>query len=487
MRTILKYKFIAIVLMLLVFVSCEDFLDVNEHPNKQTTPVLSTLTSSCIVQAANVNYSLTYYGSRYAQHTSGVRGGQTDQYYENRMNSAWYRLYAVLLADLDELKKLATEKEAYHFLGVAQILNAAYLGAASDFWGSLPYSEAFKGNENLTPAFDTQEQIYAEVYNMLDAAIANLQKSDIKYDFNGDGFETDFDLLYDGDTEKWIKLAHAYKARFLNHWSNTGSFDAAAVKSAVNSSFSSSDDDADFYYNSMDYSPYYSIVLANNTGNVSIMFSDYIIQVLNGNIYGTGLDPRLAIIADTTGTDYNGVYTGQVAGSDDARDTDLTFTENCWHFGESSANQLVTYAETQFILAEIEINSGNKGTAFTAYENGLKANMEKLGVSSEDINTYIAETGVTADNISIGDVMKEKYIAMFLQYEAWNDIRRYDYGEGNDTYKNFPLPANINPEMGGKHIRRVLYPLTEENRNGVSANAAKGPDYGLLKPVVWNQ
>ena len=96
-------------------------------------------------------------------------------------------------------------------------------------------------------------------------------------------------------------------------------------------------------------------------------------------------------------------------------------------------------------------------------------------------------TGIDANNITIADVMKEKYIAMYLQYEVWNDIRRYDYGVGNTTYSGFHLPANHNAELGGEYIRRVLYPLTEETRNAESVSAAKGSNYGLLKRMDWDQ
>lgn len=495
MKTIIKYKLIFLVSVLFSFASCEDFLDVNENQNKVTEPTLSTLATSCIGKNASMHYSMTYYTDRYTQHITSVNELTTDQHNEFTMSGTWTSLYTGILADLDELVILATEEDAAHYLGMAQVLTAANIGAATDIWGAIPYSEALQGNENFTPAFDTHDEIYIEVFRLLDEGILNLKKTETRFNFNE--INTNFDILNQGDLDKWIKTAYAYKARFLNHLSNTSSFDAQSVRDAVNNSYTAYAEDANFVYTEQDKSPYYNIVSRNSTGNVSMTFSDYFIQLLNDNIYQIGMiDPRLAIIADTVAYDkygtlipdfYNGVYTGYQSGGSVARDTDLDFTENCWHFGMLSTIQIMTYAEMQFILAEVEVNAGNKTAAYDAYINGLTANMEKLGVEALDITDYITATGVDATNIDIEQVMKEKYVAMFLQFEAWNDIRRYDYGMGNTTYKNFTMPIEHNVELFGEPIRRILYPLTEETRNSTNTEAAKGDDYGLLKRIGWNQ
>lgn len=483
MKNFIKY-IIAMMVIPLLLSSCDDFLDVNKHPNKQTDPTLSTLATSAIIKTADLHTSFSLGANRYSQHISSVGSSQTDQYYKNTMSGTWYSLYTGVLADLDELKKLAETENAYHFLGIAEIMTAANIGAATDMWGAMPYSEALQGNENYLPKFDTQTEIYTEVFRLLDDAINNLQRTDGTFDFNT--ISGSFDLLYSGDASAWLKLAYAYKARFLNHWSKTSSYDPAAIRTAVQNSFTSYDDDANFYYSEQNHSPYYNIVLSNNTGNLSVTFSDYLIQMLNGNIRGNGIDPRLAIIADTTGA--NGVYQGHIPGTtSDPNRQELAFTENCFHFGMLAPIELMTYAELQFILAEVEVNSGNPGAAYTAWENGVRANMAKLGVDALDIDDYLANLGVDASNITIADVMNEKYIATFLNYDAWTDLRRYDYGDGNTTYPGFSQPVDPDPELGGAWVRRVMYPLTEENRNGTNVDEAKGSNYSMAKPLTWDK
>jgi hypothetical protein len=73
--------------------------------------------------------------------------------------------------------------------------------------------------------------------------------------------------------------------------------------------------------------------------------------------------------------------------------------------------------------------------------------------------------------------MKEKYVALFLHPETWNDARRIDY-----QYKDMTLPANHNPELNGQFIRRQIYPDSETSRN--SANV---PSVTLLDRIWWDQ
>ena len=55
-------------------------------------------------------------------------------------------------------------------------------------------------------------------------------------------------------------------------------------------------------------------------------------------------------------------------------------------------------------------------------------------------------------------IFKEKYIATYLNPEAWNDARRFDY-----KYKDFTMPVNATLPT---FIRRLDYPQGERSKNG---------------------
>ena len=71
--------------------------------------------------------------------------------------------------------------------------------------------------------------------------------------------------------------------------------------------------------------------------------------------------------------------------------------------------------------------------------------------------------------------MKEKYKALFLSPETWNDARRFDY-----QYQGFQLPLNA---VTNTFIRRFVYPDIENSRNG--ANVPTVTD--VTEHLWWDQ
>ncbi|MBC8884176.1 SusD/RagB family nutrient-binding outer membrane lipoprotein [Flavobacterium piscinae] len=88
--------------------------------------------------------------------------------------------------------------------GMGQVFEAYLMVTLVDFFGDVPYSEAFDIT-NLNPATDSGESIYNNALGLLDQAIVN--------------FETDapaeptFDFYYQKDWSKWIKLANSLKLK----------------------------------------------------------------------------------------------------------------------------------------------------------------------------------------------------------------------------------------------------------------------------------
>jgi hypothetical protein len=86
-------------------------------------------------------------------------------------------------------------------LGVAKILKAYYLWTLTDRWGPIPFSEALQGAGNFNPKYDTQEDIYFGLLDLLEEAIADFD--------NGPAMQGD--VLYQGDISKWKKLANTLR------------------------------------------------------------------------------------------------------------------------------------------------------------------------------------------------------------------------------------------------------------------------------------
>ena len=68
----------------------------------------------------------------------------------------------------------------------------------TDRWGDIPYSDALKGDPNVT--FDTQEVIYKDLIKELTEAVAQ---------FTTGGAAVKGDIIYGGDIAKWKKFANS--------------------------------------------------------------------------------------------------------------------------------------------------------------------------------------------------------------------------------------------------------------------------------------
>ncbi|MFO7799966.1 MAG: SusD/RagB family nutrient-binding outer membrane lipoprotein, partial [Rhodohalobacter sp.] len=133
-----------------------------------------------------------------------------------------------------------------------------------------------------------------------------------------------------------------------------------------------------------------------------------------------------------------------------------------------------TYAETKFIEAEAEFLVANSGSfqatganaaAYEAYLEGIRANMDKLGVSQADRDAYLSDPNVAVGtaNLTMELIMKEKYKALFLNPETFNDLRRYNF---DDTiFRGLELPEDHNSVLNGQWIQRAVYPSSEFSRN----------------------
>ena len=146
------------------FASCKKFLggNTNINPNKASVISLNTSLPAVIDATATNQYyvalSTTLFAQQLAAYTSGPLND--DQHKEVRMTTAFTGLYQNALSNLDAMVKLAAQQNAPYYGGIGKILQVVNLQMATDVWGAVPFSEAFKGTENLYPKYDDQQTLY---------------------------------------------------------------------------------------------------------------------------------------------------------------------------------------------------------------------------------------------------------------------------------------------------------------------------------------
>lgn len=448
------------VLMLVGASSCkDDYFNLSSNPNLISNPPLSSLLSTTTQKTAYSSQRVANITSYFVQYLANPgAGGSTDTYLITDYTGTWDYIYFAL-ADLYDMKKRAQEQGASEYVGVANVMTAYHLNLIADTFGAGPYSKAFDGT-TLTPGYDSEEAMYTTALNLLNEALTELAKTDSKVKLSAAN-----DLIHKGSTAAWIKTTQALRARMLNKVSKKSTYSAVNVLDAVSKSYTANTDDAQMASYLL-RSPW-AIVARNNAALVlDGWLSNQFVNQLNGTTY-TVIDPRIEKITDKT---VNGTYVGtrngqgNVGGNNTVKD-EVYISLNSPLSGDASPLLLVTFAEMKFVEAEAALRSGDRARAYTAYLAGIRANMDKLAVAAAGRDAYLANTAVAvgAAALTLDLIFKEKYVATYLNPEAWNDARRYDY-----KYKGFTLPMNAALPT---FIRRVAYPSGEVTKNGANVPA----------------
>lgn len=474
--TLMKRSYLYItaltILLSITSIGCKKYFDVGENPNQITDPPLNTLLTTATSKTAYSSYNVANITSYFTQYLASPSvGGSTDTYQLTDYSSAWNAIYFAM-ADINEMKKKAVQTGATEHLGVADILMAYHVDLIVDLWGSGPYSEAF--NESiLTPKYDDPETLYNTSLSLVNEGIAELAKTGATVKLGAAD-----DLIYGGDLSKWTKFAYLLKARLLNKISKKPAYDPAAVLAATALSFTGNGDNAKMA-NFAGNNPWANIASDNANLLLGGWLSQQFIDALNGNSYGV-VDPRVFKITDPT---VNGTFVGTPNGTGNVGNASNTIKDEVYISLNSPLSSrtaplyLATYAELKFIEAEAAFRlpaAAGLARAYAAYTAGIRANMELLGVTVNDQNAYLASTAVapSANALTLDLIFKEKYIANYLNPEAWVDARRFDY-----QYKDFTLPANT---ATSAFIRRVDYVDAEKSKNGKNV-----PQFGSLTDRLW--
>jgi hypothetical protein len=170
-------------------------------------------------------------------------------YSPGSFNGRWSSAYQTIMNDIKELNIIAGETGLNRHIAMGQVIEAHILMTLVDFFGDIPYTEAFQGADNLNPVADSGASVYAAAIALLDGAITN---------FNNDALGNPaLDMYYDGDWAAWTKAANtlkmkAYMATRLVDGSAVSKFNAIV---ASGNYISSNADDMQFSWGTLAVQP----------------------------------------------------------------------------------------------------------------------------------------------------------------------------------------------------------------------------------------
>jgi hypothetical protein len=219
-------KYIKLLLALLILLAgcTKNFLDINEDPNNPSKATLGLLLTHVEKGVAdglgmnpNVESGLASVTSVF-MHQATMRD-DPDQYGITGSSywcgSAWDPIYTGPLQDLELMISQAEADENVTYAGIAKILKAYTFSQLVDVYGDVPFSEANKlsSSDKITyPKWDKSEEIYPQLFALLDAALADLTNTTAKNKVAPAGE----DLIYAGDKAKWIRAAKTLKLKLYN-------------------------------------------------------------------------------------------------------------------------------------------------------------------------------------------------------------------------------------------------------------------------------
>lgn len=447
-------------------IGCKKYFDINESPNdpKEVTVdfMLPAIQASMFLDH---NGHLARLTSMLLHHSAG-----TDRQYqsydltynitESEIDNEWNNLYAHTLMNATQMIAKAGSNNPW-YAGIGKVIKAMNLGLATDLWGDIPNSQAFKGTENLSPTYDSQQQVYNDIQALLTEAINDFNQPENKNLI----IPESNDLIYGGDIAKWKILAYILKARYANNLSKknpTGSATEALqyVQEAKNLGASN---DANMYAvfgaDATNNNTWYQFI---TTRDGYISMGKYFIDMLT-----TMNDPRLPLYAEVNDS---GLYYGAEPGGSNFNDGGFSIINMTTFAGADSKIPMVSYAELLFIEAEANKRLGNESAASSAYDAAITASMEQFGISAGDIANYLAIHGSNGNPVSLEQIMTQKYIALFTNVQAYTDWRR----------TNLP---NLTPSPGNTQIPRRL--PTPQSERIFNTNARVNSN--IYDKVWWDQ
>ena len=456
--TIKKYiAGLSALLLLTSLTACQDYLDINDDPYvpQVAEPHLyfpqiayamaeGEMFDSRFVGQYTQHWAWSTSNNNYDQHGSRVTGNSPTATAQRFRNHYWS-----VGSNLNQMIGQAEERGYRGYKGIATAIRAWSWLQATATYGPMAFRQAWD-NSRTKYEYDSQEVIYDGVDALADEALAALESDGTR----NDPRLADWDLIYGGDLTKWRKMVFALKARRANHLSNKGSYNADQVIALVDQAFVSNDDNFNVYFNGT------SSATSNFLGASRANFNNYrqgrvVIELLDGTWFNGVADPRLPLMFSPNP---DGDYYGVTPALGDTMPTGnrIPTLYGKYLFLDAAPYPLITHFELQFIKAEAAFKKGDAGLALDALRAGVRSHMRFVGVSDSLATVYVGSAAMpqAAADLTLAQIMSQKYVALYASTETWADLRRYDYS--GQVFLGFRLPETLRPENDGKPVERCL-------------------------------
>jgi hypothetical protein len=458
------YKSILFVIIASVMtVSCSDFEELNVDKTRMTEVDASSLLTKVIYDSgmsATSYRDIGNYIGQYWTNTSLIDQRHRYDFRGSDSEALYNRIYGILY-NIKDLKQKAHISGLDEYIGAAMIMEVHLFNYLTDIFGPVPYYDALNADGfAFSPKFNTQEEIYTANLDSLDKAYDLLQKKPEGSFLRGG------DVFYDGDTEKWRKLANSIKLRMLMKMVNVDKSRITELSALINDGelILETKETAAIFFDGR-----YGLVSSRATGTEgSVALGTTMAELLHET-----LDPRRPFMANlgtnkegdpiNVDEDGNPVYLGVPSGEDPDIIRQFEGLSAPWSGlnGVTAPSPLMTSAEVNLYIAECIIKGYVNLDRTKYYEAGIKQSCEWWTVSSPEIELHLQKGNVLLsadDSEALKQIWREQYINFYSHgYNGWLNYRRVKYPQfhvgsamqTNDIMKRMvypPLLKTINTD-----------------------------------------
>lgn len=470
------YSSLLVSIILSTILSCtKDLQKINSNPNASQNASPDYLLTGVIKNTAdaywgvtnNLNSSLLF-----VQYWSKIQYTDPDRYIftSNDLQELWNTGYTKGIVNLNELISIAEKRDNNNYKGVALVLRSWVFQLLTDAYGNIPYTQAVNIKENITPAYDAQEDVYTGILKDLKQAQQLLDPS---------GKPIAGDIIYNNQIANWKKFANSLRLRIALRMADRNPEIPKLVMEEIRNEGGS-------FIDQNSVSAQLAYLSSPNQNPVSRSFEtrdDYRISKSIVDKLFSLSDPRLLVFAsktkDPTPQEYVGIPNGLLVGDASSLGFSKTSKPGDYFRLPAAPAVILSYTETLFDRAEAAARGFTKEDAQTLYKAAIRASFDQYGISSSSYASYIEQPSVQYDPVNFKkSIGEQKWIALFGQgLEAFAEWRRLDYPQ------LVPAVAGV---LDGKMPLRFLYPGNEQSLNGKNykqAIGSQGPD--VLTTRLW--
>ncbi|MFS8081924.1 MAG: SusD/RagB family nutrient-binding outer membrane lipoprotein [Ginsengibacter sp.] len=501
-KTLLFVSFIA-------FASCNKFGDMNTDPTKSANldPAIELafaqqkFSGSTNIQE-RVNIILTM---PLVQQLGGGWANQYGQFYQRNqayMSVLWEDNYASDIKNIVDAELRSRNATSQNLNAMARVMKVYDFARLTDLYGDIPYFQGGEGySQNISaPKFDKQADIYNDFFKQLDTAMTL---------FSTGKDMVPNDIFYKGDVGKWKRFTSSFRLRLAMRLVKRDPAKAQVeIMKAFNAGLMMSNDDICMTRHDDNLNNY-----ATYTGNgMSSALRQggfppgYRIQTTFINQLKNTNDPRLGVMARNYWDDQAGAtFENRIDITDQVKAQVGSFgvgpTDFIWDNWQNTINITVpnvgsvdvgnnlqklqiskplmansapffhlTYAETEFLLADATIRLGLSlgTTAEMHYENGMRAACQQLAYypGSTPISDAAIAQFISVNPLSPGKELEQINTQLWINFfmngpEAFANVRRTGFPKLASAYRTDGYSDPDTKLMP----RRFEYPLSEKTLN----------------------